>query len=90
MENKLDYKTFSVLVGVLKEYSKMLTKVENALGGIILENFWQVVNPIYDELERLSGVKWTDELWEILFDDSKSIGDAWEALQLLWEDTIHG
>lgn len=90
MENKLEYKTFSVFVKALKNYSEKLAKVENALGGIILEDFWQVVNPIYDELERLSGVVWTDELWEIIFDDSKSVDEAWKALQQLQEDNING
>lgn len=90
MNTKLEYETFNVIVESLKNYSAMLNGVESALGGIVLEDCWQAVNPIYTELERLSGVVWTDELWDALFDDQKSVEEAWKILQQLQEEKVNG
>lgn len=90
MNTKLECETFNAIVESLKNYSAMLSRVEGALGGIVLEDCWQTVSPIYTELERLSGVVWTDELWDALFDDQKSVGEAWRILQQLQEEKVNG
>lgn len=85
---KIDYSSFEKIVKQVREYYKRLDKVENALGSICLENFYDLPNSIINEIEEATGVEWTDDIFEAIWDPKANcpIKDIWDKIQQLKEN----
>lgn len=58
---------FYKIVTEAREYYKMVNKIEDALGGIIIDALQDFPNTILTILEKESNREWTDNIWEQLY-----------------------
>lgn len=78
---ELSKENFCRIVTALKKYEITLEKLEDALGGMILEPLAEVETSIYDALESCSNKIWSDEVWDKIFEDKTSAEDIWNLIQ---------
>lgn len=62
----IDYKSFEKLITSVREYYSRLDKVEHALGGIVLDDFYNLPLTLCKEIENATGIVWTDDIWECI------------------------
>lgn len=78
---ELGKENFCKIVTTLKKYEVTLEKLEDALGGMILEPLAEVETSIYDVLESCSNKIWSDEVWDSIFDTEVSAEGIWNLIQ---------
>ena len=78
---ELSRENFCKIVAVLKKYEITLEKLEDALGGMVLEPLAEVETSIYSILESCSHKVWTDEVWDSIFETKTSAEDIWNLIQ---------
>lgn len=71
------------LIGLIRKYDKMISKLEDALGGIVLESYGVIMSDIVNILEDESGKMWDEEIYNLIYDDSKSPEEVWRIIQQL-------
>lgn len=63
---------FIKCVNALRQQAKLFEKLEDALGGILLESLWEAQYQIYEAFEDFCGDKWTDDQWDAIYDNELS------------------
>lgn len=86
----IDKEHFCKLVKECNEYHKMVDKLQDALGGIIIEPFYNVTQAIYDYFEDESGFKWDDDLWDMIYDEKASPEEVYVEIMKGIEDNKNG
>lgn len=78
---------FYKLVPEIRDYYKVVSKLEDAFGGIVLESLQYLPQTILEILQTESNRVWTDEIWDKIFNIelADDISDIFEEIMNLPE-----
>lgn len=71
------------LIDIIRKYDKLISKLEDALGGVILEEYVLVISDVIDVLEDESEKMWDDDIYNLIYDESKTPEEVWGIIQQL-------
>lgn len=63
-------KRFSTIVQESRAYLQIVSKLEDAFDGLLLDNMYVYPQHILNLLEEESQVNWSDEIWESIYNDT--------------------
>lgn len=83
----LDFKSFERLILTIRRYYNLIDNLEKALGGIVLEDFYELPSVLGNEIEKVLEVEFPDDVWAAINLPSANcpIKDIWDRIQNLKE-----
>ena len=71
------------IIKLIRKYDKMINKLEDALGGVVLEEFGVIESDIVNILEDESGKMWDEDIYDLIYNDDKSPEEVWRVINHL-------